>query len=82
MAEVLDAVRRICTILTDLNQDLRRYVSDGYLVQRPKAGEVGSSTMPHKVNPIDFENSEGIWGSAGASSEFFSRNCRHSALAT
>jgi adenylosuccinate lyase len=53
LVEVLDAMRRICTIMTDLNQDLWRYVSDGYLVQRPKAGEVGSSTMPHKVNPIE-----------------------------
>ena len=73
MAEVLDAMRRICTILTDLNQDLWRYVSDGYLVQRPKEGEVGSSTMPHKVNPIDFENSEGNLGMAIALFEFFSR---------
>ena len=73
LVEVLDAMRRICTILTDLNQDLWRYVSDGFLVQRPKAGEVGSSTMPHKVNPIDFENSEGNLGMATALFEFFSR---------
>lgn len=73
LAEICDAMRRICTILTDMDQDLWRYVSDGYLVQRPKAGEVGSSTMPHKVNPIDFENSEGNLGIAGALLEFFAR---------
>jgi len=73
LAEVCDALRRICTILIDLDQDLWRYVSDGFLVQRPKAGEVGSSTMPHKVNPIDFENSEGNLGLASAMFEYFSR---------
>jgi adenylosuccinate lyase len=73
LAEVSDALRRICTILIDLDQDLWRYVSDGFLVQRPKDGEVGSSTMPHKVNPIDFENSEGNLGLASAMFEFFSR---------
>jgi adenylosuccinate lyase len=73
IAEVCDALKRICTILIDLDQDLWRYVSDGFLVQRPKAGEVGSSTMPHKVNPIDFENAEGNFGIAIALLEFFSR---------
>jgi adenylosuccinate lyase len=73
IAEVCDALKRICTILIDLDQDLWRYISDGFLVQRPKAGEVGSSTMPHKVNPIDFENAEGNLGIASALFEFFSR---------
>lgn len=73
LAEVCDALRRICTILIDMDQDLWRYVSDGFLVQKPKAGEVGSSTMPHKVNPIDFENSEGNLGMASALFEHFAR---------
>ncbi len=60
-------------MLIDLSQDIWRYISDGYLVQAPKTGEVGSSTMPHKVNPIDFENAEGNLGLANALLEFFSR---------
>jgi adenylosuccinate lyase len=72
-AELFDMVRRANTILLDLNQDMWRYISDGYLVQKPKKGEVGSSTMPHKVNPIDFENSEGNLGLANALFEFFAR---------
>ncbi len=71
--ELFDFVRRINTILLDLNQDMWRYISDGYLVQKPKKGEVGSSTMPHKVNPIDFENSEGNLGLANALFELFAR---------
>ncbi len=68
-----DTIRRINTILIDLNQDFWRYISDGWITQKPKAGETGSSTMPHKVNPIDFENSEGNLGLANALFEFFAR---------
>ena len=53
---------RVNTILLDLNRDIWGYISVGYFKQRTKAGEIGSSTMPHKVNPIDFENSEGNLG--------------------
>lgn len=73
LASLCDALKRLNTILLDLCQDLWRYISDGYFVQAPKPGEVGSSTMPHKVNPIDFENSEGNLGLANALLEFFSR---------
>jgi adenylosuccinate lyase len=73
LAELCDALKRLNTLLIDLSQDIWRYISDGYLVQAPKAGEVGSSTMPHKVNPIDFENAEGNLGLANALLEFFSR---------
>jgi len=66
MAEFFDAVARINTILIDLNRDVWGYISLGYFKQRLKAGEIGSSTMPHKVNPIDFENSEGNLGVANA----------------
>jgi adenylosuccinate lyase len=66
MAELFDAVARANTILLDLNRDLWGYISLGYFKQRTKAGEIGSSTMPHKVNPIDFENSEGNLGLANA----------------
>jgi adenylosuccinate lyase len=65
-AELFDACARANTILLDLDRDLWGYVSLGYFKQRLKAGEVGSSTMPHKVNPIDFENSEGNLGVANA----------------
>ena len=58
MAELFDAIARANTILIDLNRDVWGYISVGYFKQKVKAGEVGSSTMPHKVNPIDFENSE------------------------
>lgn len=70
---VFDTIRRINTILIDFNQDMWRYVSDGWVGQTPKKGEVGSSTMPHKINPIDFENSEGNLGLANALFEFFAR---------
>lgn len=70
---VFDTVRRINTILLDFNQDMWRYISDSWVTQKTKAGEVGSSTMPHKVNPIDFENSEGNIGIANALFEFFAR---------
>jgi adenylosuccinate lyase len=66
MAELFDAVARVNTILLDLNRDIWGYISLGYFKQRTKAGEIGSSTMPHKVNPIDFENSEGNLGLANA----------------
>jgi adenylosuccinate lyase len=66
MAELFDAVARLNTVLLDLNRDLWGYISLGYFRQRTKAGEIGSSTMPHKVNPIDFENSEGNLGIANA----------------
>jgi adenylosuccinate lyase len=66
VAEMLDALARANTIVLDLDRDLWGYISVGYFKQKLKAGEVGSSTMPHKVNPIDFENSEGNVGSANA----------------
>ncbi|MDD5250450.1 MAG: adenylosuccinate lyase [Rhodocyclaceae bacterium] len=66
MAELFDAVSRTNTILLDADRDLWQYISLGYFKQRTKAGEIGSSTMPHKVNPIDFENSEGNLGLANA----------------
>ncbi|WP_394809686.1 adenylosuccinate lyase [Nitrosomonas sp.] len=66
IAELFDAYARINTILLDLNRDIWGYISLGYFKQRTKADEVGSSTMPHKVNPIDFENSEGNLGIANA----------------
>jgi adenylosuccinate lyase len=66
MAEAFDALARLNTILIDLNRDIWGYISVGYFKQKVRAGEVGSSTMPHKVNPIDFENSEGNLGLANA----------------
>jgi adenylosuccinate lyase len=66
MAELFDAMARWNTILVDLNRDIWTYISMAYFGQRTVAGEVGSSTMPHKVNPIDFENSEGNCGLANA----------------
>lgn len=66
MAELFDALRRFNTILIDFNRDVWGYISLGFFKQRLKEGEVGSSTMPHKVNPIDFENSEGNLGLANA----------------
>ena len=66
MAELFDAIARFNVVLTDLDRDVWTYVSMGYFGQRTVAGEVGSSTMPHKVNPIDFENSEGNLGLANA----------------
>ncbi|QNP47495.1 adenylosuccinate lyase [Diaphorobacter aerolatus] len=66
MAELFDAVARTNTILIDLSRDIWGYVSLGYFKQKLKAGEIGSSTMPHKVNPIDFENAEGNLGMANA----------------
>jgi adenylosuccinate lyase len=66
MAEIFDVMMRFNTILIDFNRDIWSYISLGYFKQRTVAGEVGSSTMPHKVNPIDFENSEGNLGLANA----------------
>ena len=66
MAELFDAVARANTVLIDLDRDLWGYIALGYFRQRVEEGEVGSSTMPHKVNPIDFENSEGNLGLANA----------------
>ena len=72
MTEFFQAVSRINTILIDFNRDVWGYISLGYFKQKVKAGEVGSSTMPHKVNPIDFENSEGNLGMANAVLAFLS----------
>jgi adenylosuccinate lyase len=66
MAELYNAIARVNTILIDLDRDVWGYISMGYFKQKVKEGEVGSSTMPHKVNPIDFENSEGNLGLANA----------------
>ncbi|MCR5179758.1 MAG: adenylosuccinate lyase [Bacteroidaceae bacterium] len=66
LGALFDALRRICTIIADLDRDIWQYISMGYFRQKVKAGEVGSSAMPHKVNPIDFENSEGNLGVANA----------------
>jgi len=66
MAELFDAMARANTILIDADRDLWQYISLGYFKQKLKEGEIGSSTMPHKVNPIDFENSEGNLGLANA----------------
>ena len=71
-AELFDNMRRINTILIDFSQDMWRYISDGWVVQKVEDGEVGSSAMPHKVNPIDFENAEGNLGIANALFNHFS----------
>ncbi|KAA6439590.1 adenylosuccinate lyase [Dyadobacter flavalbus] len=71
LAATFDCLKRLNTILTDLNRDMWTYISMGYFKQKIKAGEVGSSAMPHKVNPIDFENSEGNLGLASALFEHF-----------
>ena len=72
MAALFDNIRRINTILIDLARDIWTYISLGYFSQKIKKGEVGSSTMPHKINPIDFENGEGNLGYANAIFEHFS----------
>ena len=72
MAELFDAMKRVNSVVIDMDRDIWTYVSLGYFKQSLKAGEVGSSTMPHKVNPIDFENSEGNLGMANAMFEHFS----------
>lgn len=73
LGAVLDAVRRINTIIIDLDRDFWMYISMEYFKQKIKAGEVGSSAMPHKVNPIDFENSEGNLGVANAVLQFLAQ---------
>ena len=73
LAAVFDALRRINTILIDLDRDFWMYISMEYFKQRIKEGEVGSSAMPHKVNPIDFENSEGNLGMANAVLQFLAQ---------
>ncbi|MDB5887627.1 MAG: purB, partial [Rhodocyclales bacterium] len=72
MAELFDAIARMDTILIDACRDIWMYISLGFFKQRLKAGEVGSSTMPHKVNPIDFENAEGNFGMANSILRHFS----------
>jgi len=73
LAELFDAIARCNTVLIDWSRDLWGYISLGYFTQRLKEGEVGSSTMPHKVNPIDFENAEGNFGLANALLTHFSQ---------
>lgn len=73
MGAVFDALRRINTVITDLDRDFWMYISMEYFKQKIKAGEVGSSAMPHKVNPIDFENSEGNLGVANAILQFLAQ---------
>ena len=72
MAEIFDAYSRINTISTDLARDIWSYISIAYFTQKVVDGEVGSSTMPHKVNPIDFENAEGNFGIANSLFDHFS----------
>src|SRR5690606_23633661 len=71
LAAYCDGAKRMNSILLDLNRDMWTYISMDYFKQKTKAGEVGSSAMPHKVNPIDFENSEGNLGIATALLEHF-----------
>lgn len=71
--EIFDNIKRINNILIDFNQDMWRYISDEWIVQKPIDGAIGSSTMPHKINPIKFENSEGNLGLANSMFEFFAR---------
>lgn len=72
LIELFDILRRINLILINFSQDIWRYISDDFIKQKPVEGEVGSSTMPHKVNPIDFENAEGNLGLANSLFSFFS----------
>ena len=81
MAELFDAVARANTILIDWSRDIWGYISLGYFKQRLREGEIGSSTMPHKVNPIDFENAEGNLGLANALLRHLSREAADLALA-
>ncbi len=73
LCEAIHIIMRMNAIFTGLSQDMWRYISDGWFVQEVRLGEVGSSTMPQKVNPIDFENSEGNFGVANSLGEFFCR---------
>jgi adenylosuccinate lyase len=79
-ARVFDSVKRINTILMDLCCDVWRYISDGWIKQKAISGEIGSSAMPHKVNPIDFENAEGNFGISNALLCFFSQKLSISRL--
>jgi len=72
LGRIFDTIKRINTILIDFAQDMWRYISDGWIKQRTVKGEIGSSAMPHKVNPIDFENGEGNLGMANSLFNFFS----------
>jgi adenylosuccinate lyase len=72
LAAYFDGLKRLNTILIDLSRDMWQYISMGYFKQKIKAGEIGSSAMPHKVNPIDFENAEGNFAYANAGFEFLS----------
>src|SRR3989339_1022027 len=78
--EIFDRFKRLNNMLMDFNQDIWRYISDEWITQKPMEGVVGSSTMPHKVNPIKFENSEGNLGMANALFEFFGRKLQISRL--
>ena len=81
MAELFDALARVNTVLLDLDRDLWGYISLGYFKQKLKPGEIGSSTMPHKVNPIDFENSEGNLRTGQCAAAASGRQASHLALA-
>jgi adenylosuccinate lyase len=80
MTRYFDLVRRQCAVATDLCTDMWMYISYGYIVQKSKAGEVGSSTMPHKINPIRFENAEGNLQLAGAMLSFLSDKLNRSRM--
>jgi len=69
--ELFQGMTRVNNVVLNLDQDIWRYISDNYILQKPKEGEIGSSTMPHKVNPIDFENSEGNLGMANSMFNYF-----------
>ena len=71
-ARIFDSIKRVNSILIDFNQDMWRYISDGWVKQKTVRGEIGSSAMPHKVNPIDFENAEGNLGIANSLLNYFS----------
>jgi len=79
-ARIFDGVKRINTIMIDYCQDIWRYISDGWIKQKAVKGEIGSSAMPHKVNPIDFENAEGNLGIANALFGFFANKLQISRL--
>ena len=76
MAAIFDNLKRINTILIDFNRDIWQYISMDYFTQSVNKNEVGSSAMPHKVNPIDFENSEGNLSFANSIFEYLSENCQ------
>ena len=82
LAELLQTLMRFNTILIDLNRDIWGYISLGYFGQKKVEHEIGSSTMPHKINPIDFENSEGNLGIANALAASFGRKIADFPLAT